>query len=145
MTAPQNAPLDSRHVSIWIQTSPAEVYAYVSDPANLTQWAAGLANGEVHRVDGAWVVSSPMGEVRVEFAPQNTLGVADHTVRLADGRSFYNPMRIAPDGDRGQWSEVTFTVRRQPGVNDGAFEADVAAVAADLERLREILVTQRSR
>lgn len=145
MTAPDNAPPDSRHVSIWIGTSPAEAYAYISDPTNLTQWAAGLANGEVRNVDGAWVVSSPMGEVRVEFAPANAFGVADHTVRLADGQTFYNPMRIVPAGDRGQWCEVMFTVRRLPGVNDGAFEADVAAVTADLETLREILATQRPR
>ena len=145
MTTAENAPLDSRHVSIWIETSPAVAYEYVSDPANLTRWAAGLANGEVHRVGGDWVVSSPMGEVRVEFAPKNTFGVADHTVRLADGQAFYNPLRVVPDGNRGQWCEVIFTVRRMPGVNDGAFEADVAAVAADLDTLREILVNQRSR
>lgn len=145
MTAPENAPLASRHVSIWIETSPAVAYAYISDPANLTQWAAGLADGEVRHVNGDWVVSSPMGEVRVEFAPQNTFGVADHTVRLADGRAFYNPLRIIPDGRHDQWCEVMFTVRRLPGVNDGAFEADVAAVAADLDTLREILATQRSR
>lgn len=145
MTASDNAPLDSRHVSVWIETNPAAAYDYVSDPANLTQWAAGLANGEVRNVDGAWAVMSPLGEVRVEFAPANTFGVVDHTVRLADGQAFYNPMRIVPAGDRDQWCEVTFTVRRQPGVNDGAFEADVAAVTADLETLREILVTQRPR
>jgi hypothetical protein len=145
MTASDNAPLDSRHVSIWIETSPAAAYAYIADPTNLTQWAAGLADGEVRHVNGAWVASSPMGEVSVEFAPANTFGVVDHTVRLADGQAFYNPMRIVPDGDRGQWCEVTFTVRRQPGVKDDAFEADVAAVTADLETLREILAIQRSR
>ena len=138
-------PRESRHVSIWIDTSPSVAYGYVCDPNNLPDWAAGLASGEVHQVDGEWVVSSPMGEVRVEFAPTNPFGVVDHTVRLAGGEAFYNPMRIVPDGESEHRCEVVFTVRRQPGVSDDEFETDVAAVTADLKKLREILPTQRSR
>jgi hypothetical protein len=34
---------------------------------------------------------------------------------------------------------VVFTVRRRPGVTDAEFEADAAAVAADLETLKRLL------
>lgn len=130
---------ESRHVSVWINTSPAEAYAYVADPQNLPQWAAGLASGEVRAVEGRWAVSSPMGEISVEFAAPNDLGVVDHVVRLPDGEVFYNPMRVTPAGDDERWCEVVFTVRGRPGATDDEMAADVAAVRADLEQLRRIL------
>jgi hypothetical protein len=141
MTDSNTARDDSRHVSIWIGTSPTVAYAYVSDPRNLPEWAAGLADGAVRQVDGAWVVSTPMGDATVEFAPENSFGVVDHLVR-ANGKQFYNPMRIVPDGEVEHRCEVIFTVRRLAGVSDEDFEADVAAVAADLRKLREILLDQ---
>lgn len=129
----------SRHVSVWVDVDPATAYAYVSDPTNLPQWAAGLASGEVRRVDERWTVVSPMGDVEVEFAPANDLGVADHRVRTSDGQEFYNPMRVIPDGADTHRCEVVFTVRRRAGMTDEQFDADAAAVAADLHRLGEIL------
>ena len=81
--------LDSRHVSIWIDARPADVYTYIADPRNLPHWAAGLASGEVRQVDGLWSVSSPMGDITVEFVPDNAFGVVDHRVRLPDGTAFY--------------------------------------------------------
>jgi hypothetical protein len=141
MTDSNTARGESRHVSIWIDTSPAVAYAYVSDPSNLPEWAAGLSNGAVRQVDGTWVVSSPMGEATVEFAPENSFGVADHSVRT-DGQRFYNPMRIVPDGESENRCEVIFTVRRMAGVSDADVDADAAAVAADLRKLREILRVQ---
>ena len=126
--------IDSQHVSVWINTSPAEAYAYVADPRNLPHWAAGLASGEVRSVDGRWTVSSPMGEISVEFAVRNDLGVADHVVRLPGGESFYNPMRVIPAGDDERWCEVLFTVRGRPGMTEDEMAADVAAVRADLEQ-----------
>lgn len=131
-------PGESRHVSVWIEVSPAAAYAYVSDPSNLPAWAAGLASGEIRQVDGAWMASSPMGEVRIEFAPTNEFGVVDHVVRTA-GEVFYNPMRVIPDGGSEQRCEVTFTVRRRDGMSDEEFEADIAAVTADLGQLRKVL------
>lgn len=142
MTDANTARSDSRHVSVWIDTSPARAYSYVCDPKNLTDWAAGLAHGEVRHIDGEWVVSSPMGEVRIEFAPENSFGVVDHSVRSADGQAFYNPMRIVPDGESENRCEVIFTVRRLPGASDDDFASDVAAVTADLRRLREVLLGQ---
>jgi hypothetical protein len=133
------APGASRHVSVWIDVSPATAYEYVSDPMNLPTWAAGLASGEIHLVDGSWVVTSPMGEVRVEFAPANEFGVVDHLVWTPDGEKFYNPMRVVPDGSSERRCEVIFTVRRREGMTDEEFDADSAAVAVDLQQLRRIL------
>jgi hypothetical protein len=134
--------MESRHVSIWIAAAPDAVYAFASDPLEMSRWAAGLAQGALRRAVDGWVADSPMGEVTVEFAAANAFGVLDHVVRLPSGEANYNPMRVVPgnaDGPGAAQSEVVFSVRRRPGMTDDEFDADVAAVTADLETLREII------
>jgi len=126
---------ESRHLSTHVARPAAEVYAFVTDPARLPEWAAGLS-GSIEQRDGRWIAESPMGEVEVRFAPPNPFGVADHEVTLPDGRTFANPMRVLTDGSG---CEVVFTLRRQPDMTDEAFEADAAAIRADLATLARLL------
>jgi hypothetical protein len=130
-----NAASQSRHIGVHIDRLAQDVYDYVSDPAHLSEWAAGLGSS-VERTDGQWIVDSPMGRVVVAFAPRNDLGVLDHDVTLPSGETFYNPMRVTVDGTG---SEIVFTVRRRPGVTDEEFERDAAAVSADLATLKRLL------
>jgi hypothetical protein len=116
----------SRHVSVWIDARSDVVYAFASDAAELPRWAAGLADPALADAD-------------VEFVPSNEFGVLDHVVRLPSGEAVYNPMRVIPAGGDEARCEVVFTLRRRAGVSDAEFEADAAAVAADLERLRELV------
>ncbi|GAB2453295.1 SRPBCC family protein [Streptomyces incanus] len=126
----------SRHLSICIDRTVADVYAYASQPANLPAWAHGLG-GSIERINGRWVAeSSPMGRVVVAFAPRNEWGVLDHDVTLPSGETVHNPVRVLVDGSG---SEVVFTLRRQPGTSDAAFEHDASMVAADLARLKELM------
>ncbi|MEV0670198.1 SRPBCC family protein [Mycobacterium sp. NPDC050441] len=129
----------STHVSVWIEVAADAVYAYAADPRQMANWAAGLAEGGLRLTPQGWLADSPMGEVTVEFAAPNTLGVLDHVVHLPSGEAVYNPMRVVPAGVDASSCEVVFTVRQRPGVTDAEFEADVAAVAADLETLRRLL------
>jgi hypothetical protein len=116
----------SRHIGVWIDATPDAVYALASDPAELPRWAAGLAD-------------PALSDAVVDFAPQNEFGVLDHEVRLPSGEAVYNPMRVIPGGPGETGCEVVFTLRRRPAVTDAEFEADAAAVAADLETLRGLL------
>jgi hypothetical protein len=127
---------ESVHVSTSIDRAAEEVYAYASDPANLSTWAAGLANQVVEVVDGLLVVDSPMGRVTVRFAAPNQFGILDHDVNLPSGETVSNPMRVIPNGDG---CDVVFTVRRRAGVSAEAFAADQDAVAADLATLRDLM------
>jgi hypothetical protein len=129
----------SRHLSVWIEVAADEVYAYASDPRQMADWAAGLAEGGLRLTPRGWVANSPMGEVTVEFTATNALGVLDHVVYLPSGEAVYNPMRVVPAGVDATACEVVFTVRQRAGVTDAEFEADVTAVAADLETLRRLL------
>lgn len=126
---------ESRHIGEWIDAPADAVYAYASDPANLPEWAPGLA-GAVEREGDDWAVEGPMGRFRFSFVPGNELGVLDHVVALPTGEVFYNPLRVIPDGDT---CEIVFTLRRQEGMTDAEFERDSAAVAADLATLKSLL------
>jgi hypothetical protein len=131
--------MESRHVSVWIQADPEAVYEFAADPQTWSKWAAGLAEGGLRQTSDGWVADSPMGKVSVEFAPPNEFGVLDHVVRLPSGEAVYNPLRVIPGGVGEARCEVLFSVRRRPGMTDAEFDADAAAVAADLDALRRLL------
>jgi len=131
---------DARHISVTIQRSAEDVYAFVSDPRNLPQWAAGLS-GSIENVNGEWLADSPMGKVTVRFAPANSFGVLDHYVTLPTGVSFYNPLRVFPNGDG---SECVFTLYRQSAMSDGEMDNDAEMIAADLQTLKRLMESARA-
>jgi hypothetical protein len=126
---------ESQHLSTYIERPAAEVYAYVVNPANLPKWAAGLS-GSIEQRDGRWFAESPMGEVEATFAPENPYFVLDHEVKLSDGTTFNNPMRVI---GHGTGCEVVFTLLRRPDQSDGDYEADATAIRTDLATLKELL------
>ena len=127
--------MKSTHVSQVIAAPAGRVYDFAANPDNLPRWAAGLAQAEVRRDGEDLVAASPMGDVRVRFAPPNDFGVLDHDVTLPSGEVVNNPLRVLehPGG-----AEVVFTVR-QLAASDEDFARDCAAVARDLEALRELV------
>jgi len=125
----------SRHLTVVIDRSAAEVYTYASNPAHLPEWAAGLG-GSIERVGTRWFAESPMGNVAVSIVPNNPYGVLDHYVTLPSNEVVYNPLRVIPFGES---CEVVFTLRRSPGVSDTDFEADSDAIVADLATLKRLL------
>jgi hypothetical protein len=126
---------ESQHLSTYIERSAAEVYAYAVNPANLPKWAAGLS-GSIEERDGRWFAESPMGEVEVTIVPENPYFVLDHEVKLSNGTTFNNPMRVIADG---AGCEVVFTLRRRTDQSDEEYEADAAAIRTDLATLKQLL------
>ena len=127
--------LESKQIGVVIDRPVNEVYDYVSDPANVPEWAPGLGT-EVVEVDGRWYVETAVGRAEVVFAPRNDFGVLDHDVTMPSGEVFYNPMRVFANADG---SEVVFTLRRSPGMSSEEFERDAGLVTADLARLKQVL------
>ena len=127
--------MESRHVSVHIERSAADVYAFTADLANLPRWAAGLG-GAIDVEGDTAVVRTPDGPARVTFVPRNEHGVLDHEVRTASGQTVQVPLRVVRDGDG---AEVVLTVRPPAGATADEVERDVAAVRADLDRLRALL------
>lgn len=118
------------HVTIFINRAPADVYAFASNPRNLSRWAAGLALLEVTEQGDEWVAEAPFGKVKIRFASANNLGVLDHDVELESGVKVHNPMRV---------SEFTFTLFQQPGMSQQQFDEDAKSVAYDLLNLKTLL------
>jgi hypothetical protein len=130
---------ETKHVNQRIARRAADVYDYVVNPENIPTWAPGLGSA-VEQIDGRWFVTTGMGLVELTFAPTNHFGVLDHDVTLPSGEVVYNPMRVIANGDV---SDIVFTLRRRSDVSEQDFEADAAAVAADLARLKDILESVR--
>jgi hypothetical protein len=126
----------AEHLSIYINSSPADVYAFASNPANLPLWAEGVARSEVTQEGSDWIADAPFGKVKIRFTEKNHLGVLDHEVELDTGVSFHNPMRVIRNGEG---SEFVFTLYRQPDMSDEQYAADRAAIEADLLTLKKIL------
>lgn len=127
-------PLPCRHISLSIACDASAVYRYAANPQNLLYWASGLSSSEISLQQGEWVAESPMGTVTIRFAKNNTYGVLDHYVTLADGTRFYNPMRVFANGDG---CEVVFTLFEQPVASQDAIEADAATILKDLRQLKK--------
>jgi len=124
----------SRRLSVHVDRTPVDVYAFVRDPANLPRWSTGIG-GSVVWEDGEWFVETPAGRARIRFAPRNADGVLDHDVLTPTGEEVHVPLRVLADGDG---SEVVLTLS-VPAGGDAELERDAALVVADLARLRQVL------
>ncbi len=130
--------LESLHLSIRIERPFAEVHEFLRDPANMEEWAAGLANGLERRADGVWIGPGPgdVGEIEVRVAERNAFGVVDHEVTLPNGDVVRVPLRVIANADG---SEVVFTLFRLPAMTDEQLAADRVAVEKDLASLKRVL------
>lgn len=126
---------DVRHLGIGIAVPLARAYAFAQRPDNFPRWAAGLSTS-LHHDGEHWVADTPAGRAIILFAPPNDHGILDHHVRIAGQPDIYIPLRMIAHGD---CTQVVFTLFRQPGMDDAAFEADAQAVMADLQTLKQLL------
>ncbi|HEX6956572.1 MAG TPA: polyketide cyclase [Ferrovibrio sp.] len=129
------APLPARHIGIPIARPFDAVYGFLAEPANWPRWASGLGAMQ-RRPDGSWTADQETGRVGIVFAPRNAFGVLDHSVTLPNGDIVRVPLRVVRNNDG---SEVIFTLFRQPGMDDTAFERDAAWIAQDLAKLKTLL------
>lgn len=132
-------PMPWRTIETVIDRPLDEAYAYARRPEHVPLWAAGLA-GSLHRHGEEWIARTPAGEARIRFNPANAYGVLDHWVTLPGRPVVYVPLRMIAAG-RG--TLVTFTLFRQPGMDDAMVERDAAAVVADLAALKRLLEDSR--
>jgi hypothetical protein len=125
----------AKHISVSINRSAAQVYAFASNPENLPNWAAGLS-GSIRKVNDDWIAESPMGTVRVKFTETNKFGILDHDVTLPSGVKVSNPMRVFPNNDG---SEFGFTLGRTCQIRSlrkiQVREKDLAKLKTMLEKL----------
>ncbi|HBJ38771.1 MAG TPA: polyketide cyclase [Planctomycetaceae bacterium] len=127
--------MKSLTIACSINRPPSEVYQFASNPANLPKWIRSFCLS-VKQSEGAWLMETATGCIEIQFVPANEFGVLDHVVKLADGQSIRNSMRVVPNGDG---SEVMFTLLQLPEMNERQFVKDVAMVETDLLTLKDVL------
>lgn len=127
---------NAKHISITINRPSSEVYHFVSNPENLPQWAAGLADTTLKKSGNEWLTNSPMGQIKIKFTDKNSYGVIDHDVTLPNGEIVYNPLRVIKNSFG---SEVIFTLFQRAQMTDDEFKKDSELVRKDLEKLKSIL------
>lgn len=125
----------STTLNIDINRTADEVYAFVSNPANLPQWATAFCKS-IRLSDKGWIIDTPDGEVGLRFEEPNAFGILDHYVSLAPDVEIHVPMRVLKNG---VGSEVIFTLFRLPGMSDADYERDRGMVQRDLAMLKTVM------
>jgi hypothetical protein len=131
----QTLTVESRTISVRIDRPFDKVYEFLVDPANWNRWAFGLCRN-IRRSQDGWIADSGSGVARVQFTPQNSFGIVDHTVIRPSGQRVYVPMRLITNG-RG--CELIFTLFREPNMSDAQFASDSGSVQRDLNGLKTLL------
>jgi len=128
-------------LSVSIERSVSEAYAFLSCPENLPRWASGLARA-VHKAGDEWVADTPEGPVTLRFAEPNARGVLDHAVTFPHGKTVYVPLRLVP---KDEGCELVLTLFRRPEVSERQFAADAEWVMRDLGAAKRILESRAPR
>jgi hypothetical protein len=128
---------DSQTVEIGAPLS--EVFRYVSDPANLPEWAEAF---ERAGSDGRAVLRTPGGSVEIALdvhaSPEQ--GTVDWVLRFPDGSAGRAFSRLVPAGERR--TIYTFVLTPPPvplEALEGALEEQARTLRRELARLRERL------
>ncbi len=137
----QIAMMNSRTITCSINRPPSEVYPFASKPANLPQWLRSFCLS-VKQSGDAWLMETAIGWMEIEFVPANEFRVLDHVVKLPDGQSIHNSMRVVANGTG---SEIMFTLLQPPEMSDEQFAKDAAMVEADLQTLKAVMENYHKR
>ncbi len=119
--------------AIDIDAPAQEVFAFVSDPGRLPQWAIGFAKA-IERDGDAWFVTTASGErVEVAVSADPPSGVVDFLMRPAPGVELPARSRVVAGGEGCAY---VFTLFQAPGMPDEVFEAQAAEVGRELTVLK---------
>ncbi len=131
----KTAMLESQTLSVFIEKPWQQVYEALWRPEDFPQWASGLSDASLCKIQGQWQARGPGGLITIEFTEHNAYGVMDHTVNVGGGIKVYVPLRVIANGASAQ---VLLTLFRQPGMSELTFAEDARSVKRDLEALRAL-------
>jgi len=128
--------MNSRTHSTTVAAWHADVFAYLSQSANIPEWAPGFAR-EV-RVDGDDVlVTNDDGERRVRVRLNEEFGIVDFLAVRADGLRLSSTIRIVATGAHA--TEVLFTLFRIQGEDDENFAERAEVIPGELAFVQRLL------
>lgn len=123
-----------------IQASPERVFEYVRVPENQTEWAVNFVRSTRPLGGGRYVMETPAGEMTYRVEADATRGTVDWVFETPGGDSVL-PARVVshPAG-----SVFSFTILRQPGMPDEAWEAGKHGLDEELTLLSQRLELPRA-
>lgn len=122
-------------VSVSIDTSPEEVWRFVSD---LNNWKLFSDFGKnLDKIsDTEWVAHTSQGDVRVIPAFDKEKLLLDHWCILPSGDKQYIPYRVVPNG---YGSELIMTNQQTSSVSDKDYAEQLKWMKKELETIKKIL------
>ncbi len=119
-----------------IARPPAEVFAFLADPANWPRWAVVNVQAIKPTSDPEWwLMDTPRGEARLRIRGDAESGLLDHDY-LDREAAWSVPARVVPNGEG---SEFMITFFQPPGFGDAYFDQQIALVDTELAALKEEL------
>jgi hypothetical protein len=120
--------------TITIDVAPAEVFAFVADPANLPRYATGFA--KAIRPDGAgWLVDVGGSEIALRAATNPALGTVDYYMTSPQGAESTVFTRVLPNG---AGAEYVFTLFLPDSASDADVDSQAEVLAAELRVLKQL-------
>jgi hypothetical protein len=125
---------DTRGVTI--EAAPRSVFEFIANPQNLPAWAVGFCRSIRHEAGERWVVTTATGEVPIRYEINDVAGTVDFRFSPVSGIEATAYSRVIPNG---AGAEYTFTQFQFDGMPNEAFDAQVRALANELQVLRGLL------
>jgi len=133
--------LNSTVVTVSIDRSYADVYAFCADPVNFARWNLTPESPMTPLGGYEYLVELPQGRRVMRFMPANNLGILDYKVYEqgeTDGPT--RPIRLVRN-EAG--TDLQLTWFQQPGVSEEQFNSEVEWLRSDLLRLKTFLESQK--
>ena len=121
--------------TVVINRPPADVFAFVRVPENQPRWAVNFVRSTEAIGDGRYRMQTPLGELVYRVDANADHGVVDLVFDTPAGDSVL-PTRVVP---HPAGSLFLFTLSRQPGMPDEAWEGGKQGLDEELAVLKGLL------
>jgi hypothetical protein len=124
--------MNSKTVTAVLSAPREQVFAYLSEIGNLTEWASEFAR-ELVIVDGRYKVRNGLGEFFFEIRADEKTGVIDMLAGPSEDQLGLFPSRVVelPGGA----SAFTFTMFQAPGTSDELFESQYRSLLLEFRNI----------
>lgn len=120
--------------AIAIAAPPERVFDYVRVPENQPEWAVNFVRSTRPLGGGRYVMETPVGQMSYRVEADPAARTVDFVFEAPHGSIL--PTRVVP---HPAGSIFTFTILRQPGMDDGGWEQGKRGLDEELELLKRRL------
>jgi hypothetical protein len=119
-----------------INRSRDEVFTYLNEIRNITEWASDLAQ-ELNVANGRHKVVTPEGELFLTYDSHPDLGLIDMWAGPTEDLMAPLAVRVLPLQDR--YSVVTMTLTRPPDLDDAGYAKQLESLTWESANLKQLL------